>query len=374
MHGNTRHRIVVFRFNLRQAFTLVELLVVIAIIGILVALLLPAVQAAREAARRSQCKNNVKNIALGAMLHVDSHKAFPSGGWGYDWTADPNRGYGPDQPGSWIYNILTYVEEPALRDLGRGQATNSPAFREASEQLHSTAVPLFQCPSRRPSRAYVAAWWIPPPVREQPWIANYAKSSGVGKSDYAANSGDAKEYAGDNLARPASYAEAATLDWSPTHYCDFSDTSREARRNFNHCQTGVMYYRSELKPARILDGTSKTYLVGEKYLHPEAYDCTVTTGIGCTWGDNESMYTGYEWDNHRVAWGPRSEFSVEYYQPRQDTGGFENRGAFGSAHPGSLNMAFCDGSVRSIAYEIDPQTHSRLANRLDGELVQDGAF
>ena len=64
-----------------HGFTLVELLVVIAIIGILVALLLPAIQAAREAARRSQCQNNVKQWSLACLLHLDAHKAFPTGGW-----------------------------------------------------------------------------------------------------------------------------------------------------------------------------------------------------------------------------------------------------------------------------------------------------
>src|SRR5690606_28075703 len=107
-----------------RGFTLVELLVVIAIIGILVALLLPAVQAAREAARRTQCKNNLGQIALGCLLHVDAHQSLPSGGWAKYYTADPNRGYGPDQPGGWCYNILAFVEEESLRDLGRGTAHN----------------------------------------------------------------------------------------------------------------------------------------------------------------------------------------------------------------------------------------------------------
>ena len=357
-----------------RAFTLVELLVVIAIIGILVALLLPAIQAARESARRSQCVNNLKQIGLACLNHADTHKYFPSGGWGFDWTADANRGYGPDQPGSWIYNILDYVEEGNLRSLGKGLTTTSPAFQRASITLHQTPIAVFNCPSRRAPRIYPSPWGPPgnQPICEQPWLADISRT-GVAKSDYAANAGDSIEFAGDNLYRPTRYATIQSDKWTPTNVCKKTGNAQQDS-NVDFCQTGIMFYRSTLKTAQITDGTSKTYLAGEKWLPVNSYDgFTDQNAPGFTAGDNQSMYTGFEWDNERVAWNPDSSTPASVSQPTHDGPDLDASGTeprrFGSAHPSTFQMVFCDGSVHSIAYDIDSATHRALANRFDGELV-----
>ena len=122
------------------AFTLVELLVVITIIGILIALLLPAVQAAREAARQVQCRNNLKQIALACLNHEQIQGFLPTGGWGTLWDGDPDRGFSVSQMGRWIYNILPYLEQPAIHDLGAGQDFNTKKTtfvqREATPLAH----------------------------------------------------------------------------------------------------------------------------------------------------------------------------------------------------------------------------------------------
>jgi len=364
---------------MRRAFTLVEILVVIAIIGILVALLLPAIQSAREAARRSQCANNLKQIGLACLNQVDTHKFWPSGGWGFDWTADANRGYGPDQPGSWIFNILDFIEAGNLRALGKGLATTSPGFQTASITLHQTPIAAFNCPSRRPARIYPSPWGPPgnQPICEQPWLADVARA-GIVKGDYAANAGDSLEFAGDNFYRPKSYATIQPEKWTPTNICQKTGNPQNDA-NLQFCQTGIMYYRSALKTSQISDGTSKTYMVGEKWMPVAGYEgFTEDNPTGYTAGDNQSMYTGFEWDNERVAWNPDLSDPQSLSQPARDGANLDTSGSeprrFGSAHPSTFQMVFCDGSVHGIAYEIDPVAHRALAHRFDGESVSADAF
>jgi prepilin-type N-terminal cleavage/methylation domain-containing protein/prepilin-type processing-associated H-X9-DG protein len=348
----------VARSRSAHGFTLVELLVVIAIIAVLIGLLLPAVQSARESARRTACRNQLRQMALGCMNHLDVYRSLPSGGWGAPFTAEPSRGWGPEQPGSWYYNLLPFIEQQPLADLGRGLNPNSSAFRTASQQLHQTALPIFHCPSRRPARPYPHAWGT---MRVQTWVSSMPE---VAKADYAANSGDSLTHASvgfssDQYALPANYARATGFDWTATN-----------DPNSRFFQTGVIHYRSKIGVKDIIDGTTKTYLIGEKFLSPQGYTQMLPGGAG-RFGDNQGVWAGFEWDHHRVAWNPASSLRREDYQPRQDVSGVDNPGylAFGSAHPAGLNMAMCDGSVQNVSYNVDPLVHRFLANRLDGQAV-----
>lgn len=73
------------------------------------------------------------------------------------------------------------------------------------------------------------------------------------------------------------------------------------------------------------------------------------------------MYAGYDPDVVRRT--RIDEFPV------RDTPGYDGGWRFGGPHRGGVNVAFCDGSVTSISYEIDPQVNRRQGVRNDGEIV-----
>jgi prepilin-type processing-associated H-X9-DG protein len=119
---------------------------------------------------------------------------------------------------------------------------------------------------------------------------------------------------------------------------------------------GVSGWRIGAKISQIIDGASKTALVGEKMMEPRFYDGTCeetgdnpSKGNG---GDNNSMFQGYDYDNTR--WG--------YPNPDEDGVG-NSHSRFGSAHPGGFHLAMCDGSVQTIDYDIDERVWGDYVKR-----------
>lgn len=370
-----------------RGFTLVELLVVIAIIGVLVALLLPAVQAAREAARRAQCKNNLKQMGLGALNHEQTYGHFPTGGWGYHWGPDPDRGFGEDQPAGWAYNLLSFIEQQNLRDLGAGAPYNSAGRQQALTQLLVTRVDTYLCPTRNIT-TLPRATWNNPVKNLGTWVQPLAMK-GIVRTDYAANAGTTSEFDGRpwfSASTPSAYTNG---DYSaaeesfrkelygtnpgsaqPMDQCNRGTDAQSYNRSLL-CQDGTIFIRSELKLKHITDGTTHTYLIGEKFINPDEYEGP----LGDVGSDNvnQAAYTGYEWDNYKVAWswiwGQPTENQFDRFQPKQDRIGDNTHSIWGSAHVGGFNMAYCDGSVQTIDYDVDPYVHSYSASRLDGQVT-----
>jgi prepilin-type N-terminal cleavage/methylation domain-containing protein len=335
----------------RPGFTLVELLVVIAIIGVLVALLLPAVQAAREAARRTQCSNQLRQIALAFQLHHDTHKFFPSGGWGHRWTGDPNRGFGETQSGSWAYSCLPFMEAGLIHDIGLG--VTGPAVRAQLYKLGSTPVAGFYCPSRRQPAAYPHA-----AAGNASQIVNMAGGSELARTDYAANVGPTSIPGQVNLwgTGPSNLIHADNPP--PPNNSHFFLDMRPNMDVFE-VMRGIVYQRSEINERHITDGLSNTFMVGEKYVNPDWY--LGGSGSDRDQGDDQGAWIGDDFDVHR--------FTRINTLPAPDQAGLYQTLSFGSAHPAGFHMAMCDTSIRSVSYDVDPLVFQYQGDRSDDQVT-----
>jgi prepilin-type N-terminal cleavage/methylation domain-containing protein len=322
-----------------RGFTLVELLVVIAIIGILVALLLPAIQAAREAARRAKCQNNVKNLALAVLNYESAKKRYPPG-----FVSQPDA----IEAWAWSTFILPYIEEQGIYDQMRPSETtilpnnvgvasrtgkrnladmiaNGKAGITAELVTLQTPISLFRCPSD--ATPDLIPETIPPgpgPVDKPQAVSPCSPGQPTD-----ADNGWYRYFNGIQVSASNYIGSKGQIDSG----CPPGDPDRCAN-------TGVFFGNSQIASKQISDGTSNTFLIGER-----SKFCFAATWVGIR---NAAGPDGWSsnWALGHVA-SPHGKLNYGCTSAHNScTEGFS------SSHPGGAYFGFCDGSVHFISDDI----------------------
>ena len=222
-------------------------------------------QAAREAARRAQCRNNLKQIGLAVQSHIDANKLFSHRRLGRLLGGRARHGLQP-QPARRLD-----FQHPSLHGIRLAAQSRLGHDRDRQEHgLQSSATPrrsrVFNCPSRRAADR----------LSQRPdfhHLSTAIIAPVMARTDYAACCGDGgRERRAAGPSSDAPWPESDLL--GPGNRYIASAT-----------YTGVIFLHSKIKLNEIVDGTSRTYLVGEKYLNPDNYyngNATTPTTGACT--------------------------------------------------------------------------------------------
>jgi prepilin-type N-terminal cleavage/methylation domain-containing protein/prepilin-type processing-associated H-X9-DG protein len=347
-------------------FTLVELLVVIAIIGILVALLLPAIQAAREAARRSSCVNNEKNIALALLNYHDQSKHFPISDDYSTFSAiempsgttptDTKRAAKLLSGAGWIPRILPQLEDQPLYDQLKIGFDGTPEPPNTGQNWTQRTGMNFNTPTLKAASASQPAVLNCPSEelkgpRDDQWPYNTSGGDGVDSpswlvavTHYKGNAGDISFDAPQDPFMPPIWVRTGNNWYRATN------------------APGVLwrysYIKGGVKIGQITDGTSQTMLIGESSPIDGRSAAWASTG---DWG-----ITGVQ-----INWDFRTSAACQGangFSPGT-SGCWQNMQGFRSSHPGGVNFAFCDGSVRFLSNDIDHQMYRALSTKADGEVI-----
>ncbi|WP_165227160.1 DUF1559 domain-containing protein [Aquisphaera insulae] len=360
----------------RPGFTLIELLVVIAIIAVLIALLLPAVQSAREAARRAQCTNNLKQLGLATANYMEVNGTTPlhMHRRSNEWDNPPNGASGNH---SWYCVILPFVEQsPAYNSIN---FTYSSGWNEIETQVgpnittNLMTISSFLCPSDGERNTYLGVNW---------GNFNYVASCGVPRNylmpgQASTNAASPPPSTGMisesrmNVAGPwsdkwrantnrsfsgASFTDgfSNTAAFSESLVSNGSQQNSDPRRNLRTIDSDYMDDYDAYIDIVVRDGLANGYNWGPW-----------TEERGMTWQFTDS------WQKHVYAhaFPPNAAPVVCDYSDTFRC--HECDGAMNptSNHPGGINLAFLDGSVRFIKNSISLPTWWALGTRAGGEVI-----
>jgi prepilin-type N-terminal cleavage/methylation domain-containing protein/prepilin-type processing-associated H-X9-DG protein len=369
----------------RRGFTLIELLVVIAIIAVLIALLLPAVQSAREAARRAQCVNNLKQLALAVHNYHSQQNVFPPLMQNFSWAALNIASPQDPFPFDWTASILPQFEQQPLYNSLNFMLHSDAAWdlTPANSTGVYSRVAALMCPSESTKIPSIQQGWknyvgnIGGPPVNAGWsgllVIMRGEASGYpggspGQTNYNCGSFGV-EAVTDGTSNTALFSETLIGTGPPMNAVSIASAQRKSTILFPSGLTLAMDLGASQPQAaqqfvaacKGLPGTT----VGFGGLAPAA---------GNAWlgGNANSCLT---WDSYNHWMTPNS---IGCYNGADgNTGGWGNQNDAmppSSNHPGGVNMAMGDGSVRFVKDTVNLQAWWGLGTRNGGEVISSDAF
>jgi prepilin-type N-terminal cleavage/methylation domain-containing protein/prepilin-type processing-associated H-X9-DG protein len=333
----------------RPAFTLIELLVVTGIIGILVSLSLPAVQAAREASRRAFCANNLRQLIIAAHGYEGEFGSFPPRQASYVFYVDPS-GYAIGAHHSLHTRLLPALEQGQLYNAINFQVplvfmTDIQAFG-ANLTAAVTTVSVFVCPSDPLSRPLPFA---PNNYRGNAGLCGYCSPGSVRERLVPGFVGDemgAFTYHGTRLSEFTD-GLSSTIAFSEKLVGGLSGYT--ANRDWIQTDSGVE-----------IGGDLMTWSDWLALCGGQTDPGLASRGSGRSWMPGGAVYTLFY-----VAAPPNSGTPDCGSYADLGTGVFAARGL----HPGGVNAAMADGSVRLFLNSVDEATWRALGTSHGGEAV-----